>query len=182
MENHAKHENEVIHPLLSAKGSKLIDEFEIDHKNYVAIFEDLKSRMQDLISITDESELIRKSYEFYIAYRQFLAMDLLHINKEELIIMPALQEYYSDEELKKNIDFPIYAQMSSEDMIEMMHILFPYMNVDDKEHFLHDIKEAQPEKFTKAWQGISPSINRIERDQLVKKLKLDMIIKVETTH
>lgn len=172
IEYHAKHENEVIHPLLKSKGFKLIDNLEADHENYIAIFENLKYSIKDILQTTHQSELIRKGYEFYIAFRQFLAMDLRHINEEELVIMPELQKYYSNKELKENVDFPIYSQMSTEELVEMMSALFPHMNIHDKEHFLSDIQEAQPEKFLEAWQGIASSIDKVERDKLVKMLNL----------
>lgn len=170
LKNHAEHENKIIHPLLRAKNSKVIDSIEADHEDYIAVFENLTSRIRDILRTTNKSELIHKGYAFYIAYRQFLAMDLRHINEEELVIMPELQKYYSDKELKQNIDFPIYAQMSLEDMIEMMSTLFPYMNVDDKKHFLSDIQEAEPEKFMKVWQSIAQKLKLEEITNLYKKL------------
>lgn len=180
MEGHAKHENEIIHVLLRVKGSPMVDAIEADHKNHKAKFEALRVMLSEILNIREagnEVELIAKGYEFYIAYRKFIAFDLQHINEEETVIMPELQKYYSDEELKEKIDFPVYEQMSSDDMIEMMVVLFPHMNIDDKEHFLSDLQESQPTKFLEAWKGITPRINVIERSALAEKLQLEVICK-----
>lgn len=40
--------------------------------------------------------------------------------------------------------------MTSIQLIEMVSVLFPHMNPDDKEAFLTDIKESVPEKFAEA--------------------------------
>lgn len=173
IKNHAKHENEIIHALLRVKGSHIVDSIEADHKNHTAMLEILRSRLTDILNTSNDVELIAGGYEFYLAYRKFIAFDLQHINEEETVIMPELQKYYSDNELKEKIDFPVYAQMSSGDMIEMMMVLFPHMNINDKEHFLSDLQESQPNKFLEAWQGISPKINAIERSKLGKNLKLE---------
>lgn len=178
MEGHAKHENEIIHALLRAKGSPMADSIEADHKSHMAMFQILRGMLAEILDILvtcNEVELIAKSYEFYIAYRKFIAFDLQHINEEETVIMPELQKYYSDKELKEKIDFPVYEQMSSDDMVGMMMVLFPHMNIDDKEHFLSDLQESQPEKCVEAWQGIAPRINHIERSALAEKLQLEAI-------
>jgi len=183
IEGHAKHENEIIHALLRAKGTSIVDSIEADHKSYKAMFEILRGMLTEILNILEtgnEVELIAKGYEFYIAYRKFIAFDLQHINAEETLIMPELQKYYSDKELKEKIDFPVYEQMSSDDMIGMMMVLFPHMNINDKEHFLSDLQESQPKKFLEAWKGIAPRINAIERSVLAEKLQLEAIFVSKT--
>ena len=39
----------------------------------------------------------------------------------------------------------------------MLEVLFPHMNIDDKLHFLQDIKESEPEKFIITWNTIAES-------------------------
>ena len=68
--------------------------------------------------------------------------------------------------------------MTPEQMIHMMEVLFPHMNITDKEAFLTDIQESQPEKFPIAWRGILPRLTQEEAESLIGRLKLEFFHKV----
>ena len=87
--------------------------------------------------------------------------------------MPELQKLYSDDELRA-IEFGTYAQMTGEQMVEMMNVLFPHMNPSDREFFLMDIRDAQPGKFLEAWEAVALLIDVNEREMLVRRLALNM--------
>ncbi|HEV2524096.1 MAG TPA: hemerythrin domain-containing protein [Gammaproteobacteria bacterium] len=177
MENHAKHEEERIHPLLKKKSSELIKTIEVEHQGHKILFEDLNRRLAEIEATnqkTDGTEakerLIALGYEFYLAYRNFVAINLTHINEEENLIMPEIQKYYTDKEIKEAVDFPVYESISADDMVDMMSVLFPTMNIDDKEAFLRDLDESQSEKFLEAWPKIALTLDEKEMSQLIEKL------------
>lgn len=173
MEGHARHEDESIHPLLKARGSKVFEHIEEEHRDYQFLHAKLDKMLTQIEFSKDKNEQIDLGYKFYLAYRHFLAINLNHINEEENILMPEIQRLYSDEEIKKAVDFPVYAIMTSDDIYEMVSLLFPAMNIDDKEAFLRDIQVSQPKKFIELWGRIAGEIDINEKNKLIKTLRLN---------
>ena len=60
--------------------------------------------------------------------------------------------------------------MTAEQMVHMLQVLFPHMNPSDRQAFLSDIKESQPEKFTQVWAHIRLEFAQQERDKLTQVL------------
>lgn len=63
--------------------------------------------------------------------------------------------------------------MMPEHIIDMMETLVPHMNASDREFFLTEIKDAEPGKFSEAWNGISQQIAVDERMLLAKRLNIE---------
>lgn len=175
MENHAKHEDERIHPLLKKKAPALIEKIESEHRDHKPIFDDLKKRLIEIESAKEEDRKIELGYQFYLAYRKFVAINLAHLDEEENVIMPEIQKHYTDQEIREAVDFPVYGIMSAEDMVGMVTVLFPTMNIDDKKAFLRDLNDSQPAKFREAWPKIAPILDEGERAKLIANLDIQGI-------
>jgi len=171
MAGHAAWEESSIHELLRKKQSSVHKHIEAEHKEHTEQFKKLQEMILDISGCSNQHEQLNKGYSFYIAYRSYAGNNLKHLHEEEVIIMPELQKLYSDEELRA-IEFKTYAQMTPEQMVHMMEILFPHMNPNDREFFLTDIHDAEPAKFMKAWEGIADKIESGERELLIKKFRL----------
>lgn len=176
MEGHAAHEESAIHKLLKDKACTLHEPIELDHKDHKDRFQELDKILDDIISAPDGRERNAIGYAFYILFRDFQKENLRHINEEEMTIMPALQQFYTDDQIRNSVDFKTYALMSSEDMVHMTDALFQVMNLDDKEFFIRDLKDSQPEKFYEAWKVIGPKLDVKEREILEKKLDINYLI------
>lgn len=166
MHGHASHENDSIHALLKDKNSRVHEKIEADHDAHEGNFEKLNQLLMTILKETDVARKIDLGHQFYLQIQRVEAENLLHQLYEETVIMPELQRLYTDEALLQKIDAKTYALMTSEQMIQMMKILFPHMNADDRKFFLNDIYRSQPTKFIEAWNGISSTIDVSEREQL----------------
>lgn len=166
MHGHASHENDSIHALLRDKDSLVHEKTEADHDAHEDTFEKLNQLLMSILEETDVARKIDLGHQFYLEIQRFEAENLLHQIYEETVIMPELQRLYTNEELLQKIDAKSYALMTSEQMIQMMEILFPHMNPDDRAFFLNDICRTEPIKFMEAWNGISSIIDISEREQL----------------
>lgn len=166
MHGHASHENNSIHELLRNKDSLVHEKIEADHSTHEDTFEKLNQLLIVILEDIDIANRIELGHQFYLEIQRFEAENLLHQIYEETIIMPELQRLYTDEELLDKIDSKTYALMTSEQLIDMMKILFPHMNADDRKFFLKDIYRTQPTKFITAWKGILPILDVSEREQL----------------
>jgi hypothetical protein len=164
LKGHAQYENRALHELLRKKNSPVYAHVEEDHKHYDEVLENLHLSLEKVIAEQKEDERVEMGYQFYLQYRKFVGENLLHLHEEETEILPELQRLYTDEELKM-VEADTYRQMSPAEMIEMIGVLFPHMNPDDKRAFLLDIKESQPNKFTEVWAGIQLHLSTEEGEK-----------------
>jgi iron-sulfur cluster repair protein YtfE (RIC family) len=165
MIGHAEHEEAAIHPLLANKGSTSHHIVEADHKEHEETLQMLIVEASVVGDIPDPIECTETAYHFYLNYRLFVSEVLQHLYYEETQLLPELQRLYSAEELR-NIEAPTYNEMAPEHMVDMINVLFPHMNVDDKQSFLNDIQKLEPEKFQVVWEAIAPQFNDFERKAL----------------
>lgn len=175
MTAHAEHEDKMIHPLLKNKNPKLYDAIETEHEKIFGLLSNLNVLLENIFSNNQYEEKINQGYQFYLLFREFACMNLMHLNNEETVIMSEIHNYYSDLELKQLVDFKVYQQMTSEQMVAMCQILFIHMNIQDKEAFLKDIQESREDIFDHVWSGVSKFICIDERKMLSKKLMFSEI-------
>jgi len=175
LKEHAQYENNKLHELLRKKQSAVYVHVEKEHQHYDDLLDDLLVRLKKILIEKNEDERVEIGYQFYLWYRKFVGENLLHLHEEETVILPELQRLYTDKELKA-VEADTYHYMTPAEMIHMMEVLFPHMNPDDKEAFLIDIKESQPEKFMEAWVGIQSQLEANERTKLIEKLYLQPIL------
>lgn len=143
--SHAEHEEQAIHSLLQHLETPVQKQIEAEHQQHAALFAKLHQQLEAVV----EADALQKSalgYDFYLSYRQFLIEQLQHFQQEETQLMPVLQQRYSDDELSR-VDRAVYQQMTANELLEMLQILLPHMDANDKTFFLNDIQEAEPEKF-----------------------------------
>lgn len=171
LQGHAEYENERLHTLLEKKHSTLYKHAEEDHAEQDKKLIEIQNMIDNLLKEANDQEKISMGYKLYLTYRKFVADNLAHLHEEETTLLPELQRLYADDELRQ-VEAKTYNQMSPQDMVEMMKVLFPHMNPSDRLAFLTDIQKIQPEKFPAAWQGIAPMIEKEEQDHLIKKLQI----------
>ena len=169
LKNHSHYEDERLHGLLRAKGSNIFAKAEDDHYQNSQHFTNLTNRFNTILESTDAAEQIEQGYQCYLSFRKLAGDNLLHLNEEEVLVLPELQRLYNDAELRE-VDFESYRIMTAQELINMLQMLFPHMNPADREAFLTDIKTCDAHKFLLAWEGIKSIIADAERTALAQKL------------
>lgn len=162
LEGHAYHEEHNFHALLEKKGSTIHHNAHNDHEHQE---ETLKTLQCLLGAIQTSPDRIEAGYQFYLAYRKFVGDNLLHLHEEETKLLPELQRLCTDEELRA-IEYPTYEVMTSDEMVEMLQVLFPHMNFSDKCAFLTDIRLAQPKKFLVLWERATQFLSAQEIEKI----------------
>ncbi|MBS0605229.1 MAG: hemerythrin domain-containing protein [Verrucomicrobia bacterium] len=172
LKGHAQYENERLHVLLNRKNSTIpaCRHVEEEHAAQDAQLSQIGELIQGISLESDEEKKIERGYQLYLAYRHFVADNLAHLHEEETQILPELQRLYSDSELQQ-VEAGTYREMTPDQMIAMMNILFPHMNRQDRQAFLVDILSLEPEKFEVVWQSIQFSIAETERLAIQRKMK-----------
>ena len=153
LKGHAEYEDSKLHPLLQKKGSTLFQEAQEEHEEHHGLFQAMQHLLDQMKATVDEEERIGLGYQFYLSYRKFVGDNLHHLHEEETKILPELQRLYSDAELR-TVEAETYKEMTVEELVEMMQVLFPHFNRSDRYAFLSDIRDAVPEKFAEVWEGI----------------------------
>lgn len=146
LKGHAEYENSRLHVLLKQKGVLICEHAEEDHVEQDRQLEKIGKMIQAISRECEEEKRIEQGYHLYLTYRKFVADNLAHLHEEEMRILPELQKHYSDEELQQ-VEAIAYREMTPEQMVEMMGVLFPHMNLHDQKAILSDIESLEPEKF-----------------------------------
>lgn len=170
LHHHAEYENERLHSLLAQKQSTVHTHIEEDHIHQEAQIAEIKSLIEQVGKISSEEEQIGLGYRLYLTYRKFVADNLAHLHEEETKILPELQRLYTDDELRQ-VEAKTYRQMTPEQMVHMMSVLFPCMNPTDREAFLEDINLLEPEKFAIVWELVRKDLPENERESFERTKK-----------
>lgn len=171
LKGHAEYEDVKLHALLKKKNSNVHKHIEEDHGHQDEQLHAIQELVNHISKAATDDEKVAAGYQLYLAYRKFVADNLIHLHEEETIILPELHRLYSDEELGQ-VDASTYAMMTPEQMVGMMKGLFPHMNATDRLFFLAGIKKAQPDKFKAAWEGIKSMIDSQELAELAHALQI----------
>ena len=176
LEGHAQYENERLHLLLKQKSSSILSDTDVEkeHAAQAQQLLEIRETLQAITEVDDRSKRIEIGRQLYLTYRKFVSDNLAHLHEEETQILPELQKLYSDAELQQ-VEAQTYREMTSEQMIEMLQILFPHMNVYDKQSILLDIFTLEPEKFETVWQTMQHSLGHNERIPLENQRKLPLL-------
>ena len=168
LRSHAEYEDSKLHPLLQKKGSSIFQEAQEDHEHHDILFQTLQRLLEQIKTAPEEQLQIALGYQFYLNFRKFVGENLQHLHEEETRILPELQRLYSDDELR-SVEAETYKQMTVEELIHMLQVLFPHFNSSDRHAFLSDIQEVAPEKFPCVWEGIKEVIAPTEQHLFEKK-------------
>lgn len=110
--------------------------------------EEQEKALQDL-----RVTLLSNKKIFYSQFNEFLVGYMEHMQWEENEVMSALQDLYSDDELRA-LAFKTYGLMTPNQMADMLERLHPYINKDDMDVYLKDMRYSQPEKLSEAMPRI----------------------------
>lgn len=112
---HAGHEDGYIFPLLQACNPALQDEMEKEHVTDIALSNELRSLMAQFKSATDTEEKRVLGNKICYTYYEFIAFNLKHLNKEEIVVNESLWNHYTDADIIK-ANMGMVASLSPEEV------------------------------------------------------------------
>lgn len=173
LEEHAAYEDKAYHPMIREKDDLLFQRMEAEHK----ILEEKLVALGGMLDAVVEPELEEEKrhihgYQFYLSYTDYMSAYFVHLLQEERVVMPVLQQHYSDEELRA-VPFNTYDKMLPDHIIQMIEFIFPYTNLQGKQQFLRDIKDSYPQKFAQIWPKIWKMLNKTEQKCFLKNLEVE---------
>lgn len=98
-DSHADIEDNMVFPLVKKVAHQVVKDFEKEHDTDHQLGNDLRNALQSYYFANDEDAKFKTGTNVLIAFNEFIAFNLSHMNREETIINTLLWENYSDEEL-----------------------------------------------------------------------------------
>jgi hemerythrin-like domain-containing protein len=112
-EGHANTEDSLVFPMLSGSAPQLIAYFEEQHQKDHELGEELIKSIHECREAITPVEKILSGQRLQKAIGGFVAFNLTHMNLEETLVLSALWEQYTDEELQAK-EAEIVASLSAE--------------------------------------------------------------------
>lgn len=98
-ESHAHVEDTMVFPMVQQAAPEIVEAFEKEHVTDHELGEALKSQIEAYRQASDTTEKIKAGTGIFLAFNDFIAFNLYHMNKEETIINKFLWENYTDADL-----------------------------------------------------------------------------------
>lgn len=119
-ETHLEYEDTHVHGKLEARCPGGTDDASEDHAEHAATFTALRALMDTLL--TDTANRPRLMRRLYQRFALFFAEDLVHMDEEENVVMPAIAAHFSPAEIK-GIEQAIVASIPPAEMVESLRLM-----------------------------------------------------------
>ena len=142
LEHHGEMEDKEVHPLAHELG---LDDVGVIAAQHMALDKDLEQLVAGVVRLAADPGPHRwdDAHSFYLAFNRFVASYLLHTDREERVLMPALAAVADQEVLdrlaREDVAGPV------EMLIGAMSNMMPLFNVEDRRQILADVRAGLSE-------------------------------------
>jgi iron-sulfur cluster repair protein YtfE (RIC family) len=146
---HVRGEEQFLHPILKERLPSEARRLEEDHRSIDQQFDDLTVNLDAIRAASVDFEKRREMMlEFYRALNRFISFYLVHINKEEELIQPALWELTTAEELLTAFKAIIHDSETTAKPLEHFEMMMMATNLYERAEILLTVKPLnEPEVF-----------------------------------
>lgn len=139
LEDHAKHENGFVVPLLEARCPELAARNAAEHLAHDSGFASAREKLARAVSTGSAAE----GHAFVLALSRIASELLEHMADEEEVIMPALWAAYTDDELLA-AHGALLASLSPAEMMHSVGLMLPAMNGRERIDFVAGMRMGAP--------------------------------------
>jgi hypothetical protein len=171
LESHARHEDDVIDPVLARHRPDLAGVIAADHARLEAAFTAVTLKAEGLVFAVpaDERALART---LYLDLAAFTGAYLVHQDVEERVVMPALEQAIGVPAVVE-LHERIVASIPPDEMARSLAFMLPAMNVEDRCEMLGGMRAAAPAPAFEAVLGLARSVLRpAEFDAIASRLAI----------
>jgi hypothetical protein len=98
-DDHAGHEDTNVLPMLKGKNDALVDQFESEHVKDHKLGNAVREGIHQYKNAASGAERIAAGQKIFYAFNDFIAFNLEHMNREEIVLNETLWANYSDPEI-----------------------------------------------------------------------------------
>ena len=147
--HHAVDEESVIFPTVARVGNKLITELISEHHDLTRRELEIAKAGHELLSMDSAEARVRAGAQLNLAANQLFGAYITHMNREEVELVPLMQENFSDPEMAA-MQGKIIGQMPPDRVFAILGWMLPSLNVIELSRLLSSLKSAAPPQFMKA--------------------------------
>jgi len=152
---HADLENRLVFPAYEKRSPGATVQLHSEHDNQEKSYAELDALADGLLSNND---IKPKISTLYSKFNGFVAAYLLHMQEEELDLIPKVRSVMSDDEILNEITLPQIKALPFEKMRQGVELMYSSLNLDDKTNSCMTLKRALPthvfDKVLKWIQGV----------------------------
>jgi hypothetical protein len=132
MSSHTYHEEEFGHPLIARSIPGAAGILAAEHREYEALLGELAEHLRLHPAECGEPGKVQgRGLEWYRCYSRLMSALLLHFDREESQVMPALREVRTEDELLALL-LAILGSMSPDEMVLSLQVMLPAMNPQER--------------------------------------------------
>jgi hypothetical protein len=143
LEQHAEHEDHLIFPAIEAVAPGATCEAGHEHEAYAAKTAILQAHIDALETASTDALRVRAGRELHLAFFEFLAFTLMHLNHEEVTALPASLLHMTDEALLA-IRAEIHRKTQPELYREWLRWMLPALNPKELRNMLAAARDKAP--------------------------------------
>ena len=146
---HGQHEDSIVFPSVQEAAPTAITALEAEHEKDEQLVNDLLMQIRAYKN-ADAAEKASIGYAIHLAFQEFVAFNLEHMNKEERTINPLLWEQYTDDQIV-GIQRNILRQVSQESNMYYTRWMLKGLNDSELSTWFQKVKATAP---TEVWNGL----------------------------
>jgi hypothetical protein len=155
--SHAEHEDEFAQPHIERHVPRLAHQIESDHAAIDARFPQLAS-LADAAATARAGEAARQRlHDLYLELASFTSTYLAHQDLEERLVMPALAQAMTFDELLA-VDQAIVASIPPDQLARGLGLMLPAMNIDDRAELLGGMQQGAPAEVFAGVMGLAQTV------------------------
>lgn len=141
LESHAEHEDGVIQPVLETEMPRMAERIAADH---VALDRTVGRIVELAATIQPSGRDLRRAVQvLYLDLARFTSEYLVHIDIEERLLMPALEDAVGPDATFE-MHGAIVSSIPPDEMVRSLSLMLPAMNVDDRCELLGGMQAGAP--------------------------------------
>ncbi len=168
LRDHARHEDQFIHPLLKKNVPEMEHRLEADHVQQDLLLNNLCTHFDEILKFADPARRAQCGHQFYQAMNYFVGEYLLHLHEEEHKITQLLWQNYSDEEILNAIMKLISSFTIAETRLSYA-VMLPALNPDERVALFNGLTT---EKLQDLMSVAGKVLSTKEMEQLKQKILL----------
>ncbi|UFH56378.1 hemerythrin domain-containing protein [Spirosoma sp. KNUC1025] len=142
-DDHADHEDHFILPHIRRHDASLIDELEKDHVIDHRLTHTLFDRIQEWKTTNSGNQREAIGQQILLAFNEFIAFNLYHMNKEETILIDLLWKHYTDAEIRQ-MEHQILQSISPQTLMAESRWIIRSINDKEVIGWLSGVKQGAP--------------------------------------
>jgi hypothetical protein len=143
LHHHAEDEESVIFPAVAPHSSGLIGELIEEHHDLARRELEIVRQAHEILALPSARERVRRGIEVNQAANELFARYLVHMNREDVELVPLMQDHFTDEQMR-TMRGTIMSGIPPERLRRILQWMLPSLNVAELTDMMSGLKRSAP--------------------------------------